>query len=84
MDDPFLPGNENKQPAFEGIKLKGIIGSSKAFVSAAVFTTVPGLHLHILTDKESAAYFYNDLEQILEDRNLETGKKQILFFPFLL
>ncbi len=81
MDDPFLPGNENKQPAFEGIKLKGIIGSSKAFVSAAVFTTVPGLHLHILTDKESAAYFYNDLEQILEDRNLETGKKQILFFP---
>ena len=80
-DDRYAHSSEEKQSFVSGIQLKGIIGSSKAFVSAAVFNAVPGLHLHILPDKESAAYFYNDLEQILEDRDLETGKKKILFFP---
>jgi transcription-repair coupling factor (superfamily II helicase) len=79
--DTNLSDTVKEQNPFPGIQLKGIIGSSKAFISAAIFTTVPGLHLHILPDKESAAYFYNDLEQILEDRDLETGNKQILFFP---
>lgn len=63
------------------IRLKGIIGSSRAFISAAVYNSVPGLHFHILPDKEAAAYFYNDLEQILNDRDLSTEKKQVLFFP---
>lgn len=80
-DDPSLQDNGDKQDPFPGIQLKGIVGSSKAFVSAAVFTSVPGLHFHILPDKESAAYFYNDLEQILNDRDVETEKKQVLFFP---
>jgi transcription-repair coupling factor (superfamily II helicase) len=79
--DTNLSDTVKEQNPFPGIQLKGIIGSSKAFISAAIFTTVPGLHLHILPDKESAAYFYNDLEQILDDRDLETGNKQILFFP---
>ena len=80
-DDPSLSGIVNKQNPFPGIQLKGIVGSSKAFVSAAVFTSVSRLHFHILPDKESAAYFYNDLEQILNDRDVETEKKQVLFFP---
>ncbi len=80
-DDKTLSDKAKNQTTFPGIQLKGIIGSSKAFVSAAVFIAVPGLHLHILPDKEAAAYFYNDLEQIMEDRDLETGEKQILFFP---
>ena len=82
-DDTSLPGTGNKQTPYPGIQLKGLVGSSKAFVSAAVFTSVSGLHFHILPDKESAAYFYNDLEQILNDRDVETEKKQVLFFPFL-
>ena len=80
-DDPSLPGTGDKKNPLPGIQLKGIVGSSKAFVSVAVFTSVPGLHFHILPDKESAAYFYNDLEQILNDRDVETEKKQVLFFP---
>lgn len=63
------------------IHLKGIIGSSKAFISAAVYKVFPCLHFHLLPDKDSAAYFYNDLEQILNDRDVETEKKQVLFFP---
>ena len=80
-DDLSLPGSGDKQNPLPGIQLKGLVGSSKAFVSAAVFTSVPGLHFHILPDQESAAYFYNDLEQILNDRDVETEKKQVLFFP---
>ena len=80
-DDPALPGNREKRRPLPGIQLKGIVGSSKAFVSAAVFASFSRLHFHILPDKESAAYFYNDLEQILNDREAETEKKQVLFFP---
>jgi transcription-repair coupling factor (superfamily II helicase) len=80
-DDQMLSGTEEKQSALPGIQLKGIVGSSKAFISAAVFTAVPRLHFHILPDKDSAAYFYNDLEQILGDADVETEKKQVLFFP---
>jgi transcription-repair coupling factor (superfamily II helicase) len=95
LDNSNLLSRYNKDPRTAGlsgrlksddsskqrIRLKGIIGSSRAFVSAAVFHSVPGLHFHILPDKESAAYFYNDLEQILSDRDIETEKKQVLFFP---
>lgn len=37
------------------------------------------MYLH--QDKESAAYFYNDLEQILEDADRKPDEKQVLFFP---
>jgi transcription-repair coupling factor (superfamily II helicase) len=80
-ESPEIPPAADKKHPLPGIQLKGLVGSSKAFVSAAVFTSVKGLHFHILPDKESAAYFYNDLEQILGDRDVETDNKQVLFFP---
>jgi transcription-repair coupling factor (superfamily II helicase) len=39
------------------------------------------MHFHILPDRETAAYFYNDLEQILDEQEADTEKKQVLFFP---
>lgn len=80
-EDPEVSDPDESLQASIGIQLKGIIGSAKSFVSAAVFTTIPGVHFHILPDKESAAYFYNDLEQILQDVDVETDKKKVLFFP---
>ncbi len=80
-DDQSFHHTADNRNSLQSIHLKGIIGSSKAFISAAVFSSVPGLHVHILADKEQAAYFYNDLEQILKDRDAETTKKQVLFFP---
>ncbi len=79
--DQFFPGTAEQRTSLQSIQLKGIVGSSKAFISAAVFSNVPGVHVHILADKEQAAYFYNDLEQILKDRDIETTRKQVLFFP---
>ncbi len=63
------------------IHLKGLLGSSRAFVASAVSESSPGLHLHILPDKEAAAYFYNDLEQIFDEKTEDSDVKKVLFFP---
>ncbi len=63
------------------IQLKGLIGSSRALVSAGVFNEISGVHLFILPDKETAAHFFNDLENIYDERSLDYSKKKILFYP---
>ncbi|GIV34906.1 MAG: transcription-repair-coupling factor [Chitinophagales bacterium] len=57
-----------------GIHLSGLAGSADAFVAAGLLgkTTCP--HIFILTDKEEAAYFHNNLSSLLEN-------KDVLFFP---
>jgi transcription-repair coupling factor (superfamily II helicase) len=57
------------------IHLKGLLGSSKSLIAAATAAQVPGNHIFILTDKEEAAYFFNDLE------NLFPNEKHIVFYP---
>ena len=61
--------------------LKGLAGSSKAFVGAAAFRLEPRPFVFLLPDRESAAYFYNDLEQVLEDADRKPDVKSVLFFP---
>ncbi len=63
------------------IQLKGLIGSSRALVSASVFNEISGIHLFILPDKETAAHFFNDIENIYDERSLDYSKKKILFYP---
>jgi len=63
------------------LQLKGLVGSSASLVTAAVFESSEAFHLCILPDKESAAYFYNDLEQILDEKGLDIQMKRVLFFP---
>lgn len=64
-------------------ELKGIVGSATPLLAASLFREADDSeslvnqpsHLFILDDKETAAYFLNDLEQLL-------GKShRILFFP---
>ena len=69
--------NQNKAR----IRLGGLTGSSSAVVGAAVFEGNPFAHLFILPDKESAAYFLNDVENIFEEQNLPSEKKRIIFYP---
>lgn len=57
------------------VQWKGIIGSSRALCAAAVASQVPGHHLFLLQDKEEAAYFLNDLQ------NLHPDSKNIFFYP---
>ncbi|MEQ8574643.1 MAG: transcription-repair coupling factor, partial [Fulvivirga sp.] len=56
------------------IQLKGISGSLDAIIVAAIYQTNHQNHLIVLHDKEEAAYFHYDLQ------NLLTGK-EVLFFP---
>lgn len=56
------------------IHLKGLAGSLHTLIGSAVFEQTDRTHLFILNDKEEAAYFLNDIEQIL-------GEKNTLFFP---
>ncbi len=57
------------------IRWKGQVGSSRTITAAATAAQVTGFHLFILSDKEEAAYFLNDLE------NLYPEDKRILFYP---
>lgn len=56
------------------VALRGIVGSSAAFIAASVIGNLQRNHLFVLRDKEEAAYFMNDLEVILADF-------PILFYP---
>ncbi len=56
------------------IYLKGLIGSSKSFIFSELFTQLNQPIVWILTNKEEASYFFNDLE-------LQIGTNNVLFFP---
>ncbi|MFC0521013.1 transcription-repair coupling factor [Mesonia maritima] len=56
------------------IHLKGLIGSSLSFVLANAFKESDKPYLLIFNDKEEAAYYLNDLEQLI-------GEKNVLFYP---
>lgn len=58
----------------KNIYLKGIVGSALSFVACGVYKNSNANHLFILNDREEAAYFLNDLQNLLE-------KKDILFIP---
>ena len=55
------------------IHFKGLIGSQDVILAAQISKEVKRPHLFILSDKEEAAYFINDLESII--------KKEVFFFP---
>ncbi len=63
---------ENNSPVT--LHLKGVTGSALSFIAYGVFKNSASHHLFILNDREEAAYFLNDLENLLE-------KKDILFIP---
>jgi transcription-repair coupling factor (superfamily II helicase) len=56
------------------LHLKGLAGSSPAVLAACLLGDLNKNHVFILPDKESAAYFHNDLFNF-------SGKDDILFFP---
>ena len=58
----------------ERIILKGLTGSALSFVIADVFKNSELPFLLVFNDKEEAAYYLNDLEQLV-------GEKDVLFYP---
>ena len=65
---------ENLQQSENKIHLKGLVGSSLSFVVNSLFHKSELPFLLIFEDKEAAAYYLNDLEQLI-------GDKDVLFYP---
>ena len=63
------------------ISCLGLIESSKAFIVASISDICGGQNFVICSDKEQAAYFYNDLENIFEEKEADYSKKRVLFYP---
>lgn len=64
-----LKPNEEKH-----IRLKGLVGSLDAVLTAAIFQLNKQTMIMVMHDKEEAAYFQNDLQNLL-------GEKEVLLFP---
>ncbi|MBS1580955.1 MAG: transcription-repair coupling factor, partial [Bacteroidetes bacterium] len=71
---------EGLQPASARVQLGGLIGSAQALIATAVTERVKGVHVFVLTDREEAAYFINDLEA-LRGKEEKKGKDDLLFYP---
>ncbi|WP_394973908.1 transcription-repair coupling factor [uncultured Croceitalea sp.] len=56
------------------ISLKGLTGSSLSFIISDAFSAGENPFLILLNDKEEAAYYLNDLEQLI-------GNSDVLFYP---
>jgi len=54
--------------------VKGLVGSSFSFVTASIFKEAQKPFLLVFNDKEEAAHYLNDLEQLLSE-------KDVLFYP---
>mgnify|MGYP003634278945 CR=1 FL=1 len=52
------------------VHLKGLVGSVQAFVAYGLSKNIPVHQFFILSDKEEAAYFLNDLETLVGERAL--------------
>jgi len=63
------------------LHLKGVTGSSVPVIASAAFSNTGPLHLIVLPEKEEAAYFFNDLENLLSEQEMPFHRKKVLFFP---
>ncbi|TAF35791.1 MAG: transcription-repair coupling factor [Cytophagales bacterium] len=59
------------------LQLKGLEGALDAVLVASLYTMQPQTMLLLLSDREEAQHFYNDLRNLLD----EEKHNQILFFP---
>ncbi len=63
------------------LHINGSKGSMRAFVAASLIQILKGNQIFVLPDKETAAYFHNDLESLFRERDMEYSKRKVLFFP---
>ncbi len=72
----FLNSDQARQACLEGMA-----GSSPAVIAAACWQDVKKPFLFVLSDKETAAYFFNDLENLLGEAGKNYENRNSFFFP---
>ena len=78
---PHIAQLAGKLPFHNRIRFEGLHGSAASLYMAALADLAGGQHLVVCPDKESAAYFYNDLEHLFADREKDYSRKLVLFYP---
>ncbi|RYU95589.1 transcription-repair coupling factor [Emticicia agri] len=73
-EDSFVCAAIESVKANTAIQLKGFSGSLDAIFASVNYQINPQHNLFILNDKEDAAYFYNDLQNLL-------GEENVFLFP---
>jgi transcription-repair coupling factor (superfamily II helicase) len=63
------------------LSLKGMTGSARSIFVGSLFKTLGQVMVVILSDKEEAAYFCNDLENLFGEQELPFHRKRVLLFP---
>lgn len=71
-----LDGNTRRR-----LHLAGIKGSQPAFLAAALHSKLSRTQVFLLSDKDSAAFFHNDLETLFNERDMDYGNRRVLFLP---
>jgi transcription-repair coupling factor (superfamily II helicase) len=61
--------------------LSGLAGSAAAVLAAAVIRSMRHSFLFVLSEREAAAYFFNDLENLLGEKDLSYENRSIFLFP---
>ena len=63
------------------VAVNGIKGSALAFIAALAAEKSPDTQLLLFRDSEEAAFFYNDMEILLNDRSKSLQEKRVLYLP---
>jgi len=63
------------------IEISNLVGSSLSFTISSIFKKIEKPLLLIFNDKEEAAYYLNDLEQILGNQRSKFHRDDVLFYP---
>ena len=63
------------------VAINGVKGSALAFIAAQTAEKIQETQLFVLRDSEEAAFFYNDMEVLLNDRSNTLQDKRVLYLP---
>ncbi len=72
---------EVNRTSTHNLHIAGLCGSSKALIVKSCVEMSVDMHLLIFPDKETAAFFYNDMEQLYGEKELDFFDRKVLFFP---
>ena len=71
-------GDKSSRPA---IAVDGLVGSSFALLASQTVQESHRLHFFIAESKEEAAYLYNDIERLLDDKDVPLPDKRVHYLP---
>ena len=74
QEDSFIKTLVEEIKSKNHIHLKGLSGSLDAVIAAVNYQLNPQHNIFILNDKDDAAYFFNDLQNLV-------GEENVFFFP---